>query len=181
MARVLIPLADGCEEMEAVILIDTLRRAGWSVTSAGLKPGPVTASRGVRILPDVIWDDIRPADFDLLVLPGGGPGTENLRKDPRVLAAVREFDEQAKTVAAICAAPLVLQEAGILNGRRATCHPSVGDQLIATPRLNARVVIDHHLITSQGPGTTFEFALAIIRAVDGPGKADQIARAMVLA
>lgn len=180
MTHVLIPLADGCEEMEAVILIDTFRRAGWEVTAAGLKPGEVRASRGVRLIPDALWDEIDPGAFDMLVLPGGGGGTENLKKDRRVLEAVRSFQQAGKLVAAVCAGPLVLQEAGILEGRKATCHPSVAAQLTVPTRLPERVVIDRGVITSQGPGTSFEFALAIVAMVEGQARADAIGAALVL-
>jgi 4-methyl-5(b-hydroxyethyl)-thiazole monophosphate biosynthesis len=179
MAKALVPLANGCEEMEAVIIIDTLRRAGWEVVAVGLKPGPVTASRGVRLLPDTTWEDTDPASFDVVVLPGGNEGTENLSRDPRVLETLRAFHEQGKRVAAICAAPLVLQAAGLLAGRRVTCHPGAAAQLTVTERLTEPVVTDHTLLTSQGPGTAIDFALTLIAQVDGREKAEGIARAMV--
>ncbi len=180
MTRVLIPLADGCEEMEAVITIDVLRRAKWEVTAAGLKAGPVTASRGVHIVPDMTWDQIRPSDFDMLVIPGGTKGVANLRADPRVVQAVRDFDRAGKYIAAICAGPLVLQEAGILAGRKVTCHPGVKAQLTQTKRLEELVVVDGRLITSQAAGTTFKFALTIIEQVDGVKKAEAVGREMVV-
>jgi 4-methyl-5(b-hydroxyethyl)-thiazole monophosphate biosynthesis len=179
MLKVLIPLTDGVEEMEAVIAIDTFRRVPWQVTAAGIKPGPVTASRGVRLLPDAAWAEIAPAEFDLLVIPGGKAGTEALARDERVLEAVRSFARAGKWVAAICAAPLVLEAAGALAGRRATCHPAVA--LASTPRLPERVVVDGRLVTSQGPGTTLEFALALIREIEGAAKAAELAKAMVMA
>lgn len=180
MTKVLVPLAEGCEEMEAVIIIDTFRRAGWEVSAVGLESGPVRASRGVQLLPDCSWEEIRPEEFDLIVLPGGGGGTDRLKADERVINTVRTFHADGKWVAAVCAGPLVLQEAGLLDGRRATCHPSVAEQLTSADRVSDRVVIDRGVITSQGPGTSFEFALAIIAEVDGQQKADQIGSAMVL-
>ena len=120
MTRALIPLAEGCEEMEAVIVIDTLRRAGWEVIAAGFGEGPVRCSRGVCLVPDRAWQDVDAMDFDVLVLPGGGPGTERLRQDPGVLEAVLRMNDAGRTVAAICAAPLVLKDAGILSGRSVT-------------------------------------------------------------
>ena len=181
MPTALVPIAEGCEEIEAVIIIDTLRRAGWTVVSAGLEEGPVTCSRGVRIVPDARWSDVDVSACDLLVLPGGGPGTEALRRDPRVLEAIRVFDAQQKTIAAVCAAPLVLQEAGILDGREVTCHPSVADNLTVGRHVDRAVVADGNLVTSQGPGTAFAFALTLIARVDGEDKAEAIRRAMVLA
>lgn len=178
--NVLIPIADGSEEMEVVIVVDTLRRVPWNVVAAGIAPGPVTASRGVRLLPDAAWADLKPETFDLLVIPGGKKGVEALSRDERILAAIRQFVTQGKWVAAICAGPLVLQAAGVLKGRRATCHPGVAGELTQTARLNDRVVVDGRLITSQGPGTTIEFALAIIRAVEGDRKAGELAKAMIV-
>ena len=180
MPTVLVPLANGVEEMEAVIIIDVLRRAQWSVTTAGVDEGTITASRGVRLVPDKPWSAITPADFDILMIPGGGPGVERLLADARVLDAVRAFDRAGKRIGAVCAGPLVLQAAGILAGRKATCHPGVADRLTVTPRLTDRVVVDGRLITSQGPGTSFEFALAMVRLVEGAAKADALAKAMVL-
>ena len=178
MSKVLVPLAEGVEEMEAVIVIDTLRRAGFVVVSAGLKAGPVTASRGVRLLPDTTLDDVQVMDFDVLVLPGG-KGVALLKSDVRVLAAVRAFHQAGRWVCAVCAAPLVLQEAGILAGRNVTCFPGSAAELTVTPRRTERVVVDGNLITSQGAGTTLEFALEIIRRVGGAELADRVARVMV--
>lgn len=177
--KALIPWADGVEEMEAVIVTDVLRRAGWSVVTTGLKPGPVSASRGVRLLPDAVWEETRPADFDALVLPGGALGTRNLAGHPGVLAAVREFDAARRTLAAVCAAPLVWQAAGILGpGRRITSHPAVRDQLREVEWVDERVVEDGHLVSSQGPGTCFEFALRLVARAEGARRAETLAAEM---
>ena len=179
--KALIPLADGVEEMEAVILTDVLRRAGWTVTTAGMKPGPVSASRGVRLVPDAAWDDLDPAAFDALVLPGGAQGTRNLSAHEGVLAAVRAFDAEGRLLAAVCAAPLVLQAAGILGpDRRVTCHPAVRTQLREATYVDERVVEDGHRVTSQGPGTCFEFALALVARVEGRGRAAKLAAELCL-
>ncbi len=180
MPTVLVPLANGFEEMEAVIIVDVLRRAQWSVTAAGVDEGTLTASRGVRLVPDKPWSAIVPADFDILMIPGGNGGVDRLLADARVLDAVRAFDRAGKRIGAVCAGPLVLQAAGILAGRKVTCHPGVAERLTVTPRLTERVVVDGRLVTSQGPGTSFEFALAMVRLVDGASKADALARSMVL-
>jgi 4-methyl-5(b-hydroxyethyl)-thiazole monophosphate biosynthesis len=180
MPTVLVPLANGVEEMEAVIIIDVLRRAKWEVTTAGVDAGVIVASRGVRLVPDKPWNEIRPEDFDILMIPGGAGGVDRLKTDAQVLDTVRSFDEAGKRIGAVCAGPLVLQAAGILAGRRVTCHPGVAGQLTVTARLADRVVVDGHLVTSQGPGTSFEFALAMVRLVDGAEKGDTIARGMVL-
>lgn len=180
MTKALVPLAEGCEEMEATIIIDVLRRAGWEVCVAGLQPGPVVASRGVKLLADRLWDEIDPNAFDVIALPGGNLGTENLRTDARVLAALRILHDAGKIVAAVCAAPLVLQEAGLLAGRKATCHPGAAARLTVTPRRDERVVIDGRIVTSQGPGTSFAFALALVALVEGEERAKEIARGLVL-
>lgn len=181
MTTVLVPLANGTEEMEAVIIIDLLRRAGWKVTTAGVDPGIITAARGVRLVPDVAWDGINPQEFDLLMVPGGAPGVERFLAFPPLLESLRSFQAAGKWIGAVCAAPLTLQAAGILNGRPATCHPAVSSRLTCTTRSLASTVVDGHLVTSQGAGTTFEFALTLIRLIDGPEKAAAIAQAIVLA
>jgi protein deglycase len=178
--KALIPLADGCEEMEAVILIDVLRRAEWEVTSASLTGGPITASRGVRLLADAAWDDLTPLQFDALILPGGGPGAQRLRQDARVLAAVRDFDRSEKRLVALCAGPLVLQAAGVLKGRKATCYPTLADQLTAATWRSDRVVVDGHIVTSQGPGTAMDLAIELIRLHQGMSEARRIADQILL-
>ena len=176
----LIPVADGSEEMEVVIVADVLRRAGWPVTLAGIAgAGPIRAARGTRLVPDAAWSAVDPESFDLLVIPGGWEGVLALSRDARVLAAARAFLAGGRWVAAICAGPLVLQAAGLLAGRRVTCHPGVADKLTQTDRLADRVVIDGRLITSQGPGTALEFALALVGAAAGRDAAEVLARNLV--
>jgi 4-methyl-5(b-hydroxyethyl)-thiazole monophosphate biosynthesis len=175
MARVLVPLAEGCEEIEAVTIIDTLRRAGWDVVAAGTTRGTITASRGVKLVPDTTIDQVDAASFDLVVVPGGNQGVENLQADERVLGMLRAFNAAGKTVAAVCAGPLVLQKAGILDGRKITCYPSAAPLITAAKRVDDRVVIDGNVITSQGPATSMQFALAIIAHVDGNAKAKHVA------
>lgn len=180
MAKALVLLADGTEEMEAVITIDTLRRARWDVVAAGVTGTTITASRGVKIVCDTTLEAVKHAPFDVLVLPGGAVGTQTMAGHAGVLSLVRTFMADGRTVAAICAAPLVLQAAGVLAGRRATCHPAVREDLTETEPLHDRVVIDGKLITSQGPGTTFEFALAIIASIDGEAAAKSVKTGLVL-
>jgi 4-methyl-5(b-hydroxyethyl)-thiazole monophosphate biosynthesis len=177
--KVLVPITRDTEEMEAVIIVDVLRRAGWGVTVAGMDPGPVTASRGVKILPDLHWDEAVPASFDALVIPGG-KGVRSLAKDRRILDAAREFDKAGKWIGAICAGPLVLRAAGLLEGRRVTCHPSVAAELGIQWQRNDRVVVDGRLVTSQGPGTALEFAVTLIRLIEGPESATKVAAPLIL-
>ncbi len=180
MTRVLVPITDGTEEMEAVIVIDTLRRAKWEVVAAGLKKGVITASRGVKIVPDAAWDEIDPSLFDLIVVPGGAKGVESFLQEESLHEAIRGLHRAGKIVAAVCAGPLVLQRAGVLAGRKATCYPDIGPELTQAQYVNEAVVIDGNVITSQGAGTCFEFALAIVAKVDGSEKAQAIAREMVV-
>ena len=179
----LILLADGCEEMEAVILLDTLRRGGVEVVGAGLKAGPLTASRGVVITPDVPLDDLEGAkDFDVLILPGGLPGTEALREDPRVRdLLLAYFGDAGKWVAAICAAPTVLDGLGLLEGRPFTCYPALKERCTGGGTwLDQAVVEDGNLITSQGPGTAFVFALRILARLAGEDAAREVADGMLV-
>ncbi len=181
MTAALVPFAPGFEEMEGVIIVDVCRRAGWKVDTAGLTPGLVTASRGVRVQPDKVWAALTPASYDILILPGGAGGVEALMADPRVLDAIRAFDKAEKWIGAICAAPLALQAAGILTaGRAVTCHPGVAEKLTTVPRQSARTVVEGHLVTSQGPGTAFDFALTLVRLIDGAEASARLARGLVL-
>ncbi len=181
MTNALIPLANGVEEMEAVIIIDVLRRARWNVMAATVESEVLTASRNVRLVADAHWDSLDPASYDILILPGGAGGVATLKTHAGVLAAVRLFARSPhKTLAAICAAPLVLQEAGVLHGCKVTCHPSVASGLADAFHINERVVVDGNLITSQGPGTSFDFALALVRKIEGAPNAEALARTMGL-
>lgn len=181
MAKVLVPLADGCEEMEAVIVIDVLRRAGIEVVAASIgKSRTVTASRNVRLLADALWKDVHPDDFDALVLPGGVGGAEHLAAQPEVLEAVRVFLACDRLVGAICAAPRVLAAAGVLEDRTVTSHPSAAGDLAPATYSEDRVVVDGCLITSRGPGTAFEFALALVTVLVGAEKAAETAGPMIL-
>lgn len=178
--RVLVPLAEGFEEMEAVAIIDVLRRAGVDVTICGLRAGAATGSHGIAIETDAALDDVEPAAYDAIVLPGGMPGTTNLMEDERVLGAVRALHAERKLTAAICAAPMVLATAGVVDGVPVTSHPSVRAKLGAADVRDApRVVRSEHVVTSQGPGTAIEFALALVADLVGAEKAAELERAMV--
>ena len=169
--RILVPLAEGFEEIEAVNVIDILRRADVEVVTAGLKEGLVQGSHKISVLPDTGLDKIDFRDFDGLVLPGGSPGFINLGNDERILTAAREMDKAGKYVAAICAAPSVLIKAGVLQGRRATVSPSGKAQVAACAEFSEdRVVVDKNLITSRSPGTALEFALRLVEVFAGREK-----------
>jgi len=169
MKKACVLLAPGCEEMEAVIVIDVLRRGGIEVVSAGLQSGVFEASRGVRLEADVSLDDLVGAkDFDLLVLPGGLPGTEALRDDVRVRDLLLHYVQTTgKRVGVLCAASLVLDAHGLLEGRKFTCYPGVAPDIQGGTWVDERVVIDGNLTTSQGPGTAMAFALELVKQLAG--------------
>lgn len=181
MASVLVPLAHGCEELEAVTIIDLLRRAGIEVVSAGLEEGPVQASRGVVLVPDTTLDEALRREFDMVVLPGGGPGSDRLNEDSRVLSLLKRMADAGKYTAAICAAPKVLATAGLLEGRHATSYPGILDRM-APPGVTVvedGVVCDGKVITSRGPGTAMDFALALIEVLEGREKREEVERDLV--
>lgn len=180
--RVLVPLAEGFEEIEAVTVIDVLRRAGLDVVVAGLKPGVVRGSHGIDVVPDVELGANDATAVDVLVLPGGMPGTRHLAADARVVELARRLHASGKPTAAICAAPVVLHAAGIARGIEVTSHPSVRDELTgALVRGDRRVVRAGSVTTSQGAGTAMEFALALVEDLCGAEKAAELARAMIVA
>ncbi len=174
--RVLVPLAEGFEEIEAVTVIDVLRRAGIEVVAAGLGEGPVRASRGVVVIPDASLDAALVGRFDAVVIPGGGPGSERLAEDPRIRDLLRRATREGCLVGAICAAPgVVLAPAGLLAGKRATGYPSLREKVPGW--VDEPVVVDGRLVTSQGPATAFAFALELVRALCGDGLAAEVAKA----
>jgi 4-methyl-5(b-hydroxyethyl)-thiazole monophosphate biosynthesis len=180
MARVLVPLAQGCEELEAVTIIDLLRRAQIDVVTAGLAPGPVTGSRGTILLPDTTLDQALHDDYDMVVLPGGQPGATNLENDARVIGLVRHMAEHGRYTAAICAAPKVLASAGVLDGKRATGFPGTLDPK-SFPRVGIAtdaVLTDGRVVTSRGPGTAMDFALELIELLAGRNKRVQVEAAL---
>jgi 4-methyl-5(b-hydroxyethyl)-thiazole monophosphate biosynthesis len=179
MAKVLVPLADGCEELEAVTIIDLLRRAGIQVVTAGLKPGIVLASRGVQLLPDLTLDVALQDDYDMVVLPGGMPGASHLKEDLRIIELLRKMAAAQKFTAAICAAPMVLAEAGILDGKKATSYPGFLDALPGVTVSSAAVVQDGKVLTSRGPGTAMDFALELVDVLAGAEKRRQVEAALV--
>ncbi|MCW8908758.1 MAG: DJ-1/PfpI family protein [Sedimenticola sp.] len=180
MARVLVPLAEGCEELEAVTIIDLLRRAGIEVISAGLVAGPVTASRGVTLLPDTLLDDVLDAPFDMVVLPGGQPGADHLDQDPRIRKLLQRIAAGDGYIAAICAAPKVLASAGLLDGREATAYPGVLDALaLSDIRPSAGAVVrDGRVITSRGPGTAMDFALELVQLLQGEERRNEVEKGL---
>ncbi len=178
MKRVLIPLAPGFEEVEALTAVDILRRAGAEVTLAGTVDGPIEGRNRIRVVADISMDEAG-ADYDMIVLPGGAAGTENLKKDRRVRKIVEDLHARKRFVAAICAAPSVLSDVGITGASVITAHPSVRRKLKAKRISEERVVVDGNLITSQGPGTAMEFAFRLVEILYGPEKAAEVNRGVL--
>ncbi len=181
MTRVLIPMAQGCEELETVTVIDLLRRAQIEVVTAGLEEGPVRGSRGTVIVPDTVLGAVLDEEFDMVVLPGGLPGAHHLDEDERVHRLLRRHQAEGRFAAAICAAPKVLANAGLLEGKSATSYPGVVtmEDFPEVKVLDVPVVVDGKVITSRGPGTAMDFALQLIESLVGRAKRDEVEKALV--
>ncbi|MFA7173981.1 MAG: DJ-1 family glyoxalase III [Kiritimatiellia bacterium] len=177
--KIFIPLAEGFEELEAIAVIDILRRAGLAVTTAALTSEKlVLGAHGVLIQADAVLDELDLGGFDAVILPGGGLGTENLLKDPRITGIVQGFNAEGKYVCAICAAPTVLAAAGVLAGLKGTCYPTCAVAL-GESYGNVPVIADGNIITSQGPGTALLFGLVLAHHFAGEETARKVAKAML--
>ena len=170
MKTALILFSEGSEELETVTVVNILRRAGVTVTLAGLSAGVLRGSRGIMLTPDTTLDEALPHSYDILVLPGGQPGSDHMKADARVLQLVQQMNAQDKYVAAICAAPSVLAATGLLDGKRATCYPGALDAFPQVLQQHAALVEDCKLITSRGPGTAMDFALFLVERLVGHAK-----------
>ncbi len=181
MAHILVPLAEGFEELEAVTIIDLLRRAGFDVTTAGFDNQPVRASRGTVVIPDTTLEQVQNRDFDLIVLPGGLPGADHLRDHPLLQSMIQRQNEQGKLLGAICAAPRALASAGVLKGKKITCYPQALEEVDHSDfEITAeRVVIDGNLVTSRGPGTAMDFALELIEQLADKALRDSVEAGLV--
>lgn len=162
MKKVACLLAQGFEETEAIQTVDILRRAHIHVDLVSIKDKTVKGSHNICVCADVIMGDSLD-DYDMILLPGGQPGTDNLKNDPRVIAAIQKFDASKKWLAAICAAPIVLDKANVLKDKKVTSHPDVIEGHFKDSNyLNKEVVLDGHIITSRGVGTSAAFAFTIL-------------------
>ena len=179
--KVLIILADGFEEIEAITPIDVLRRAGVEVILAGLSGKIITGAHGVKFQTDVTLDEYKDLP-DAIILPGGMPGAQNLGRSPKVAELVKKVNSQNKVVGAICAAPaLALAPTGILNGKKATCYPGFEKDFPSSVTFSSdRVVVDGNIVTSRGPGSAFEFALELVEKLVGKEKAETVSEGMLV-
>ncbi|XP_063071794.1 Parkinson disease protein 7 homolog [Engraulis encrasicolus] len=183
--RALVILATGAEEMETVIPVDVMRRAGIVVTLAGLTgKEPVKCSRDVLLCPDASLEDARKqGPYDVVLLPGGGPGAQNLSESPAVKEVLKEQEGRKGLIAAICAGPTALLAHGIAYGSTVTTHPAMKDKMMNGDHFKyseARVQKDGHLITSRGPGTSMEFALAVVEELMGAEVAAQVKAPLIM-
>ena len=180
MARIAIMMADGCEEIEALTVVDLLRRAGLTIDMLAIEKQPmITGSHGIVIGVDAYLGDVNLESYDGIVLPGGMPGTTHLKESVAVCDAVKAFFTAGKLVAAICAAPTVLGFCGILEGKHATCYPGCEDDLTGALLSEDTVVCDGNIITSRGMGTAIPFGLELISYLLNADVADQLSREIV--
>jgi len=180
MNKAVVFFADGMEECEALITVDILRRAGIEVITASIMGRlPVTSSRNIVIQADTVAEDVDYSDADLIVLPGGRIGTENLGKNELVRQKCIEFAAERR-VAAICAAPSILADLGLLEGKKATCHPDFENKMSGAELTGDSVTVDGNITTGQGLGATFAFALTLVSDLVGKETAEKIAKAICL-
>jgi 4-methyl-5(b-hydroxyethyl)-thiazole monophosphate biosynthesis len=167
MASVLVPISNGFEEIEAVSLIDVMRRGGIEVVTASLGDREVHGANGITIIANNKIENVRAEDFDMILLPGGHDNAIHLKESAKVQELLKTFDSAGKNVGAICAAPMALKEAGLIKNRY-TCYPSY-EEGIGVDKFTdkEKVVIDGNIMTSRGPGTALCFGLAIVKKLVG--------------
>lgn len=180
MKKAAVLLADGFEEIEALTAVDLLRRARIYVDTISISDDyMVNGSHGINVQTEDLFGEVDFGEFDMLVLPGGMPGTANLDAHDGVRRVVREFCEKGKYVGAICAAPSILGNMGLLKGKRGTCFPPFEDRLSGAVLVKAPVVQDGNIITSRGMGTAIEFGLKLVEVLTDKAKADEIAQSII--
>jgi protein deglycase len=180
MSCVCVLLAPGFEEIEAVTIIDVLRRADIDTTALGIEGRRVEGSHGIVLHADAVLGERAGETWDMVVLPGGMPGSKNLRDTPEVQALLKRQHEEGGRLAAICAAPIALSAAGVLEGRRATSYPAFRDEIRCAQYLEQPVVVDGTVITSRGPGTAIDFALELVKVLKNAATAQQLAERMLV-
>ncbi len=178
----LVPLAEGFEEIEAVTVIDVLRRAGVIVVTASVGEGPVKGAHGLAVGTDTRLEACRDRAFDLIVLPGGMPGATHLARSRTLEVMVKSHAGEGRLLAAICAAPaVVLHSWGLLKGKgKVAVYPAFRDDLDGENRSDERLCIGPNLVTAAGPGVAMKFALTLVRLLGGREKADELAGAMLV-
>jgi len=180
MARACVLLAEGFEEIEAITIADVLRRAGVEAVLVGVAGTPVRGAHAIQVAADALLSDAAAEDWDAVILPGGMPGSKNLADSAPVRALLREQHGRGRRVAAICAAPIALSAAGVLEGKRATCYPGFEKELRGASLETRAVVVDGNVTTSRGPGTAFEFALELVSQLVGGKAAEDLRSGMLV-
>jgi 4-methyl-5(b-hydroxyethyl)-thiazole monophosphate biosynthesis len=176
--KVLVPLAQGFEEIEAVAIIDVLRRASIAVTTVHLSGTPVTGSHNIVIDADTGINTVNVEEFSCIVLPGGMPGSENLKNNSAVISLIQKIHSSGGIIAAICAAPLVLGHAGLLKNKNATCFPGFEATMKGAQCRNEPVVVDGNIVTGRGPGSAIPFALKLVELMKDKKTADNLKEGM---
>jgi len=179
MKKVFIHFANGFEEVEAITPVDVFRRAGFEVTTVSVTgKKEVTSTRGIVVLADALFQEVDYTGADLVVLPGGQPGSDNLNRHEGLIKQIRLLHEKGRLIAAICAAPRVLASAGILKGKRVTCYPGTDELLTGATVTGNMVEVDGNIITGKGPGAAMKFSLTLVELLAGKSKADELKKAM---
>ncbi len=179
MERVFVPLAEGFEEIEAITIIDVLRRAGVEVITAGVDKKEIKGAHGIIVTADRNLEEIHGYDFTGIVLPGGMPGAANLRDNDKILEIIKDINEESGLVAALCAAPIVLEEAGVLKDKRATSFPDFDKEMPSCNYQAEKIVQDGNIITSRGPGLALEFAIYLVEYLVSSSEAASLKEAML--
>ena len=175
MSEVILFLADGFEEIEALSVVDILRRGHVDIKTMSIKDfAEVNGKSNINVAADMCFNKNAALEADMIVLPGGGLGTENLKNNSDVTDIIKSFSENNKYIAAICAAPSILGVIGILNGKKAVCYPGFEPQLVGAEVANESVVKDGNIITSKGPGTAVDFAFCILETLRGKECAEEV-------
>lgn len=175
--RVMIPLANGFDEIEAFTVVDVLRRAKIKIDTIGVIGSVIQSKNGVKVIVDRTLNQIKPEDYDAIILPGGSPGYQNLGRSAKLMEILKTFNRQNKLIGAICGAPTILAKEGLLDDKKATVYPG-REKMLPYPR-DRPVVVDGNVITSQGPGTAIDFALKIVTKILNPAEAERLRKELV--
>ena len=179
--KVAVYFATGYEEIEALSVVDVLRRAQVDVTMVGVTGKTVVSGRGISLNMDQLIEEVNHDEIDMIILPGGVPGVDNLKANEKLVNLLKQFKEEGKWLGAICAAPSILGELSLLKGEKATCYPGYEDKLLGAHFTGERTVVSGKTITGKGAGASLEFALTILEIIKGKEVAEKIATGMIVA